>query len=97
MSILSVYQQGRLWPGGASWQASMPLCWHLQAKYLTKNLQFNIKYISISFSNYFTLYHAGYYLKDKWENRIHNHRRPFYTLLYLGDQAVSAKQWPLSR
>ena len=35
--------------------------------------------------------------KDKMENRIHNHRRPFLTLLYMGDRLVSAKQWPLSR
>ena len=35
--------------------------------------------------------------KDKRENRIHNHRRPFLTLLYMGDRPVSAKQWPLSR
>ena len=35
--------------------------------------------------------------KDKRENRIHNHRRPFLTLLYIGDRPVSAKQWPLSR
>ena len=35
--------------------------------------------------------------KDKRENRIHNHRRPFLTLLYMGDRPDSAKQWPLSR
>ena len=33
--------------------------------------------------------------KDKRENRIHNHRRPFLTLSYMSDQLISAKQWPL--